>query len=276
VYEPFDYPAATVLDAAPATGLNLTGNYTPLGPIIFQKVVVASPGLNYGNLVGAPTAAGNRINQEVGTTAGGATASIDQDVLVNAGDAIFFSALFTLDDSSNGNRLASIALTNDDNGDEIAFGESAVGVRAIRVSAQTVATGQFIAAGADNSFTNGQTLLLIGRYTNHAAADGDNVQLIGYDTAGSISLPATFDPLDPNAQFSYTLGGLFDIDMTKVTSVTFRIRGDNNNFIDELRIGSTYVSVVPEPETAWLLLLGAAGMIGCARRITAASLPPGD
>jgi hypothetical protein len=266
VYEPFDYPAATILDGTPATGANLTGLYTgTMVPPGFD-LRVDSPGLGYGNLFGAPAPAGNRLNQGLGTTAASATASFAQAVPVSPGSALFFSALFTFDDSLNGNHLANIALTNDDDGDEIGFGEDAVGTRAIRVSANTAATGGLRADGASLAFDSGQTLFLVGRYTNSAAAGGDRLDLIGYDTNLAFALPSAFDPADANAQFAYALAGL-DIDLAQITSVTFTIRGTANNFIDELRIGETYAVVaVPEPHAWVLLLVGLAIVLGPVRR----------
>jgi hypothetical protein len=260
VYEPFDYDAGTVLDATPATGLNLTGSYVPLGVLAQQKLVASSPGLTYGSLLGAPVAAGNRANDVAGVTAAGATVSVDQDVPAPAGSAIYWSALFTFDDSTNGNRHASITFTDDASGDALTFGEAVVGSRAVRVSAATAATGGLLAAGADDSFSDGQTLLLIGRYVNSPAADGDRLELIGYDTADADLLPASFDPADPQAEFAFSLDGL-DIDLVQITSITFTIRGDDNNFVDELRIGDSYASVaVPEPGALAALLLGIAGL----------------
>lgn len=256
VYEPFDYAEGTVLDGTPATGLNLTGAWVPLGPVFAQKLVASAPGLGYGNLVGAPAVAGNGANDVAGVTSGGGTVDVDQDVLVPAGAALYFSALFTFDDSTNGNRLANVTLRDDDTGDSLSFGEPTVGVRAITVAAETSAIGGTASAGADGAFENGQTLLLVGRYSNAAAAGGDRLELIGYDTADADILPASFDPADPQREFAFALDGV-DIDLTKISSVTFTIRGDDNNFIDELRIGDSYASVlVPEPAPLSLLLLG--------------------
>jgi hypothetical protein len=255
VYEPFDYPAGTALIGAEANGLNLTGNYSRFGPTVPSELLASAPGLNYGNLVGAPPAAGNRLNQLSGGGASSASVNVDTDVAIAAGEAIYWSALFTFDDSSNGNRLANITFTDDDTGDILRFGEVAAGVRTIRVEAQTIGTGgQLIAAGASPSFVNGDTLLLVGRYVNSAAADGDRLDLIGYDTADFDMLPLSFEPTDPNAEFAYELENL-DINFAKITSITFTIRGDNNNFIDELRIGTTYSAVIPEPAAPLLLLI---------------------
>jgi len=258
VYEPFDYDAGTVLHESAATGLNLAGDYAAVNPGLpsqFQ-LVTESPGLNYGNLNGALSEAGNQLSQTLGTTAGGITVSLDEDVVVRPDDAIFFSALFVFDDSLNGNHLANITFTDDETGDELSFGEPSVGIRNVRVSADTAATGQLIADGADGSFTNGQTLFLVGRYVNSAAISSDSLELLGYNTADADVLPATFDPADPNAEFAYSLADL-DIDFAKISSITFTIRGTASNFIDELRIGSTYASVVvPEPASALLLVAG--------------------
>jgi hypothetical protein len=264
VYEPFNYPAQAVLDGLPPNALNLTGPYVAIGTLPFQEVEAASPGLTYGSLLGAPVAVGNRLTQSDGITAGGAIVGVDQDVVVNPGNAVYFSALFTFDDSSNGNRLANITLTDLDNGDLIRFGEAGVGVRAIRIEADTVATGQQVANGADQAFTDGQTLFLIGRYTNSATANADVVELIGYDIADADILPAAFNPADPNAEFSYSIGSL-NIDLAKISEITFTIRGDANNFIDELRIGSTYAAIVPEPGTIGILLIGLAGLAVASR-----------
>jgi hypothetical protein len=253
VYEPFDYPHGTLLVDADVNGLNLTGNYQAATgfPDQFQ-LTARSPGLSYGNLIGAPAPLGNRVTEPSGTTAGGATVSIDNDVLVETGDTIYWSALFTFSDAQNGTHLASITFTNDDNGDLLGFGEPSAGGRAIRIEAQTAGTGgQLIADGADQSFANGDTLLLVGRYINSAAAGGDRLDLIGYDTADADILPLSFTPSDPNAEFAYALADR-DINFSKITSVTFTIRGNDNNFIDELRIGTTYTAVIPEPSAAAL------------------------
>jgi hypothetical protein len=259
VYESFEYDAGTVLDGVAATGQNLTGSYVPLGSLAAQKLVVQSPGLDYGSLIGAPTASGNRVSDVQGVTAAGATVSLDDEVVVGPGEAIFWSALFTLDDSENGNHLANITLTDDTTGDFLFFGEPGVGVGGLRVAANTAAIGGLLADGADNAFTDGATLLLVGRYVNSAAPDGDTLDLIVYDTSAATVLPTSFDPTDPNAAFAFELAGL-DIDLARITSIAFTIRGADNNFIDELRIGTTYADVVPEPAAAALLGLGLSGL----------------
>jgi hypothetical protein len=256
VYEPFDYPAGAVLAVTAANGLNLTGNYqaTTGFPDQFQ-LTARSPGLNYGSLIGAPAPLGNRLTEPSGTTAGGATVSVENDVLIGAGQTIYWSALFTFSDAQNGNHLASITFTNDDNGDLLSFGEASVGGRAIRVAAQTAGTGgQLIADGADQSFVDGDTLLLVGRYVNSAATGGDRLDLIGYNTADADILPLSFEPTDPNAEFAYDLENL-DINFEQITSITFTIRGNDNNFIDELRIGTTYTAVIPEPGAPALFVI---------------------
>jgi len=267
VYEPFSYDAGVLLDQTTATGENLWGAYAAMDPLLPAQFQLAaqSPGLTYGSLSAAPGVEGNRLSQASGTTAGGVTVDIDQDVLVGPGQAIYFSALFTFDDSQNGNHRAHVALTDDDSGDELTFGEAAVGIRSLRVSADTAATEGLLAAGADNAFTNGQTLLLVGRYINSAAANGDLLELVGYDTADDHALPSSFDPTDPNAELAYALADL-EINLAKITSITFVIRGNGNNFVDELRIGSTYASVVPEPSTVIMLMAGLCSVLLLTRR----------
>ncbi|HEY3395184.1 MAG TPA: hypothetical protein VGK58_20960, partial [Lacipirellulaceae bacterium] len=266
VYEPFDYPAGTVLAGTAATGLNLAGNYetTSTFPDQFQ-LTARSPGLNYGNLIGAPAPLGNSLTEPSGTTLGDAKVSVDSDVLVAPGQSIYWSALFTLNSATNGNRFANITFTDDDNGDLLQFGEG-IGVRSVRIAAHTSSTGQLITAGTDPSFADGDTLLLIGRYINSAVPDGDRLDLIGYDTADPDVLPLSFEPTDPNAEFAYELENL-DIDFEKITSITFTIRGDDNNFIDELRIGSSYSAIIPEPAAATLFVIAAslAGAVGLCR-----------
>jgi hypothetical protein len=259
VYEPFDYVAGTVLEDVPATGLNLTGDYTAPGIITGFELRAGAPGLGYGNLVGAPTASGQRLTQQAGTTVGHAVVSVDEDVLVNPGETIYWSALFTLSDAANGNHLANLTFQDDSNGDTITFGEPVVGARALRIEAFTQATGGLVANGPELAFTSGQTLLLLGRYLNSAAADGDRLDLVVYDTADSVVLPASFDPADPAAQLSIGLDDL-DVDFARISSLRFAIRASDNNYIDELRIGSNYGSVIPEPSTGALLLLGVLGL----------------
>ena len=270
VYEPFDYDPG-VLAGSTATGLNLTGSYAAANvvPPGFE-LRSASPGLGTGNLAGAPSAAGNRLTQNLGTTAATVDVAVDADVAIAPDSAIFFSALFTLDDSENGNHLAGITFRDEASGDTLGFGEAVVGVRAIRVSASTLATGGLVAVGDDGSFSNGQTLFLFGRYLNAAAAGGDVLELVGYDTADAHTLPASFDPADPNAQFSYGVAGL-DIDFGQITQISFSIRGEANNFVDELRIGTSYADIVPEPGTGLLLLTGLAGLGLRARQAPRAS-----
>jgi len=265
VYEPFDYPAGTVLENVPATGLNLTGDYTAPGIIAGFELRTGAPGLDYGALQGAPGAAGQRLTQATGTTAGTAVVSVDQDVAIAAGDAIFWSALFTFDDSSNGNHLARITFVDDATGDTVSFGEAGVGIRALRIEAATAATGGLVADGADLAFTSGQTLLLVGRYLNAPEADGDRLDLLVYDTADADLLPGTFDAADPNAEHAFALTGL-DVDLAAIGSLVFTIRGSNNNFIDELRVGTTYASVIPEPGTAALLGVGLLAVAARGRR----------
>jgi hypothetical protein len=128
-----------------------------------------------------------------------------------------------------------------------------------------------VSDGADNSFIDGHTLWLIGRYFNSALAGGDELQLIGYDTVDSEQISSFFDISDPAVEFAYSLSGL-DIDFTKITSIRFEIRGTNDNFIDELRIARSYAEVargprsaiIPEPPTCLLMVLGF-GLLALAR-----------
>lgn len=261
VYEPFDYPGGTVLHGVPAGGVNLAGNYVG-GSVEFLRLVAASPGLDYGNLAGGPDVAGSRLSQTVGTGSSTATVSVGEPVAVAPGATIYWSALFTLDDSSNANRFAQITFTDTLNGDEIGFGEPAVGSGAIRLSATTAALGGLVADSEDDAFVDGHTLLLIGRYINGDAPGSDSLDLVVYDTGTAAALPAGFDPLDPNASRAFSISGV-DIDLAAIRQITFTIRGDANNFIDELRIGDSYASVVPEPAGATLLF---AGLVGLALR----------
>ena len=261
VYEPFDYPAGTALDGLAASGLNLAGSYTKS---TIQDLEIASPGLGYGSLINAPQAVGNRLNDTSGAGAGSITVALADEVAIPAGQAIYFSALMTLDDLNNANRYVQVNLVDDNTGDEITFGEAVVGSRAIRIEANTASTGAIVVDGADQSFADGQTLLLIGRYYNSALASGDELALLGYDTATAQSIASTFELSDPAAQFAYSVSGI-DIDMERITSLRLEIRGANNNFLDEVRIGSTYAAVVvPEPTAGVLIILamGGIGLVG--------------
>jgi len=255
VYEPFDYPAASLLQGTTATGLNLTGTYTSDAVHQSFQLSMSAPGSSYGNLAGAPSATGSKLTQLNGTIPVGSRVELAEPLVIPPGQAIFFSALFTFDDTRNGNHFASIDLIDDSTGDAITFGQSVVGVRAIRASATTLVTGgQITTVGDENAFDDGQTLLLIGRYNNSAAALGDRLELLGYDTAASHELPTSFDPSDPDSVLYQELAGV-DIDLMRISSLRFTVRGIDNNFIDELRIGSTLADVAPIPEPhAWLLL----------------------
>jgi hypothetical protein len=256
VYEPFDYAEGSDLDGLVATGVNLTGSYSTS---TIQDLVIASPGLTYGNLRGnVPSAGGNRLSDESGAGAGISSVAVDQDVLSGAGTTLYFSALFTFDDTNNRTRRAAVFLVDDDTGDEIGFGESVAGTRAITVSAFTQATGELETAGADLAFENGQTLWLVGRYINSSAAGGDVLELLGYDTAEAITIGPSFDFADSNAQFAFALSGL-DIDFEKISSLRLEVRGQNNNFLDEVRISRTFgagAAVIPEPSGVMLMVLG--------------------
>lgn len=263
LYEPFDYTASTNLNLLVANGQNLAGQYTTQS---LQDLVIADPGLTYGNLTGSiPFVAGNRLSDSDGVGAGVVTVNVDQDILIEPERSIFFSALFTFDDSLNRNRRASIHLQDDTNGDEIIFGQPGVGEGAIRIEADTAATGGLIADGADHAFIDGHTLLLLGRYHNSTEPTGDTLELLGYDTNDAVAVPSAFDPNDPTALFSFSLTGAA-IDLNRISSIRFEIRGDNNNFIDELRIGDAYSdlfptaieSAAPEASSAVFLLSGAA------------------
>lgn len=158
-----------------------------------------------------------------------------------------------------------MTLADADTGDAIGFGETAVGVRAVRVFAETAATGGLVADGADGAFVDGQVLLLVGRYVNGAAPGGDRLDLVGYDVADADVLPSAFDPADPQAEFAFSLADL-DVDLARISSIAFAIRGDANNAIDELRIGDTYRSVVvPEPGTLAALVPGLAALAAVRR-----------
>jgi hypothetical protein len=265
VHEPFDYQPGLTLDIPAGTnGLNLTGVWSaPVGP--FRQLSTSAPGLDYGALSAMPAPAGTALGKTNGVISGSATISVDSDVVVAPDTAIYWSALMTLDDSSNGNRFVSIEFTDATTGDLIGFGESVVGSGAIRVHADTAATGGLVANGPDNAFVDGHTVLLVGRYLNASVLDGDRLDLLVYDTIDAESLAAGFDLSDPAAELAISLSGL-DVDFTRIDSLTFTIRGQNDNFIDELRIGTSYADVVPEPGTALLLATGLCGLASAGSR----------
>ncbi len=151
--------------------ITLSSNLTKIN---FRRLVcygISNPGSTYGSLLGhLPSVAGNRLSDESGVVAGVATVALDEVIHINAGDEVFFSALFTFDDSAAGNRLVRVSFIDDVNGDELSFGKAAVGVRGVSIRANTAATGRLITDGADNSFSDGQTLWLIGRYFNSAVS----------------------------------------------------------------------------------------------------------
>lgn len=265
VYEPFAYAGGTVLDGVTATGQNLTGTYEPFAitPTPKQTLTVGSPGLDYGNLGGVPSAAGNKVGDKFGGVAAWATVAVDQDVSTAPGETVYWSALFTFDDSQDASHLANIQLSDADTGGSISFGQSSLGSRRLQLGVDTSTT--FLTDGVESGFSDGDTLFYVGRYFNSASADGDTLDLIIYDTADSILLPTSFDPTDPNAKAVLGLSNL-DIDLTKISSIAFAIRGLDDNFVDELRIGTTYSSVVPEPSTALLFGLGLVGLAPLRRR----------
>jgi hypothetical protein len=271
VYEGFDYPAGVNVDGLSATGQNLAGTYVTSSP---QDLVTASPGSTYGSLLGSlPSVTGNRLTDASGVSGGIVTVALDDEIHINAGEEIFFSGLFTFNDATAGNRLVRVSFIDDASGDELGFGKATVGLRGISIRANTAATGGPIAEGADNSFSDGQTLWLVGRYFNSAVSGADALELVGYDTAVPQTVSSSFDLSDPNAQFAFSLTGL-DIDFSAISSLRFEVRGDNDNFLDELRIGSTYSSVaIPEPVSVIIALTGVFAVVLCRARMIQEHLP---
>lgn len=272
VYEPFDYVAGSSMNGLEATGHGLEGHYT--GPPV-GDLQISSPTLNYGNLSGAtPGVAGNKLTDIGMGGAATVTVAVDQDIVVAPGQQLFFSALFTLDDTGNHVPYAWIDLIDDASGGRLGFGEPVAGSRAIRVSADTASTGGLVSASKDNAFVDGQTWWLIGRYFNSALPGQDSLQLVGYDTSQFEPVATAFDLSDPNADLALSIDGI-DINLQTISTIAFSIRGADNNFIDELRIGSTFPSAVPEPSTTLLLLAGIGLGLGAGqRRISQARAAP--
>jgi hypothetical protein len=102
---------------------------------------------------------------------------------------------------------------------------------------------------------------------NGAAPGTDRLDLLGYDTADADLLPGSFTPGDPQAELAFAIEGI-DIDLVRISSLAFLIRGNDSNLVDELRIGTSYASVsgVPEPATISALGLGLAALGVCGRR----------
>jgi hypothetical protein len=278
VYEPFDYAAHADVDGLAATGRNLSGRYVTSSQ---QDLTIGSPGLSYGSLSGSlPTVSGNMLSDASLGGPGFVTVDVDHDVLIGPDEGIYFSALFRFDDTGNRVPYATVTFIDTTTGAELGFGERVVGSRAVSVFASTGVTAGIVAAGADGAFVDGQTLWLLGRYLNGSAAGSDSLALIGYDTASLAAIPAGFDPLDPQAVFSYSLNGV-DIDFERISSIRFELRGAGNNFIDELRITPAFATAVPEPSTVALMLGGLTlawlrrkvGHRACGCTVAAASRP---
>ncbi len=252
VYEPFDYEDGTGLDDVAATGLNLTGDYVSyaLEPTDQQTVWVESPGLGFGNLGDAPSAEGNRAGDPFGGVGSSATAEVDEDVSVGNGEEIYWSVLFTYDDSQDPSHVANVSLDDASTGGAITFGQSAVVTRSVQLGVDTATAFRTDIIG--EAFEDGDTLFYVGRYVNSGSPGGDTMDMLVYDTADSITLPETFDLQDPNAIAVLGLSDL-DIDLPVISAVSFYLRGEDN-FVDELRVGRTYADVVPEPSAGAGLL----------------------
>lgn len=88
VYEPFDYSAPSILNGTSATGRNLAGTYVSDVVNENYQLRVSAPGLDYGNLAGAPRVAGAKLTQLSGTTSNGSV-GFAQPVSIPAGSGNF-------------------------------------------------------------------------------------------------------------------------------------------------------------------------------------------
>jgi hypothetical protein len=225
LYEPFDYPTGP-LAGTPATGLNLTGNYTSQDA---QLRVV-----------------GGRLAQNQPLSQGDISATLADDIVIGTRGQIFFSALVVVGPPSSENPFARISFVDDATNAAILLSEVLVGANRIPSARVRFADGSEAAASDPfGPVTEGQSLLLFGRYLNSSVPLGDRLELVAYDLGDLALLPTSYDPDDPNAEYFVALADR-DLDVTQITRLRFDLRNPET-FIDQVRIGTTYLDVVPEP-----------------------------
>lgn len=236
VYEPFNYTAASTL-AGQNGGIGFSGAWSAGA----GSSTVSNPGLTYNTL----SVIGNRA-----TTAAATAATLSRSLTTSLGASTgttFFSFLLRPDNTT---AAANAELSLSGTVNSLFIGKAGSGNTSNYLLDTTSGSG-----GTQNTtstgYTSGTTVLLVLR-ADFVGGGADTFKL--FVNPSIVAEPGSADA----TKNSYDVG--------TVSSISFT--GNLGFSIDELKIGSSYADVVPEPSTyaAGLAVAGLAGMTWLRRR----------
>jgi len=175
-------------------------------------------------------------------------------------DEVFFSFMFREESSDGINDFMNLWISNDADRSN----SGGIGLLSIadgELGARVIANGS--SASTNLSTTdpvNQQTYFLVGRFSRDGT-DGDPFDPLRFDLMQLWINPTTTDYAllgTPSASIDASSGINGDISFFGTRTVS--IGSGDSYLIDDVRIGTDYLSVVPEPTSA-ALLLGAAGLL---------------
>jgi len=177
----------------------------------------------------------------------------------DVGDEVFFSFLLHRDSTDSSDFLSfRVGDTSDrsNSGGMGIYSSTNFGTR-ILANGSTESTNTGSTGIADDT-----TYFLVGRFSRDGASGGAS----DFDLMEMWVNPTTLDynslgTPDASVDFNSLVSG--DLEFFGLRSVA--ISGTNEYLMDELRIGTSYAAVVPEPTSA-ALLTGACGLLGLRRR----------
>lgn len=262
-YEGFDYPVGTVSGDNGGTGWNATGDdslaNTTSWTNIQASAAVTAGGLSY-SATGYASSSGNKLTMtpNAGTTtldSARAFRNLGQTVATDSVGSLYFS--FLMQKTNVTNRALNLAFFNDTTelfniGQNNTAPSGNLGTLGVNfgglnypTSSLTLGNGVHLIIGKLDFNVSGSNDSIT-LWVNPTDVSGGEGSLTPYLTVGGVNLTSTgLNTIRPFAG---------------QTSDTFN--AVNGNF-DEIRVGSSFASVIPEPSTA---LLGGLGLLALLRR----------
>lgn len=246
--EPFAYPAGSINTANGGTGWGANAWSDP-----DTDVTLASTGTSLNYPTPLPlTSSGSRIEISATDASAQATRALGTTMNLNTTGDIYYSSALFRHSAVTGQESDINFFRNDDLVVRWHYGITASG--AFQVAVDPGNMGQ--RATSTELVVPGDTYLLVSRIRTGAS---DQVSLEIYGPGEALVEPATDGDWDLNA------AGGSSVTLESVR-LDFSNPASNTNEFDELRIGTTFADVVPEPATASLLSAAALPLLARRRR----------
>lgn len=245
LYDGFDYGTGSIGTQNGGTGSWSQAWQAPTGAEGVMSVT--SGGLSYTGIESVGNKLSDNTNSGLGTVR-----NFDATGLTDNGSSVWFSALVFVPTSTTGSdlRMKFFADSTVSTGSS-AYVNSGAGIFVSGAGGLEIEYNNTTRSASGTTYTKNETFLVIGRMDFS-------------DTAASDSIRIWLNPNTSSQPVDGTSIALSGVDLpTGANNNRFAVRGGGTfqGSVDEIRLGTTFASVIPEPST-YAFLIGLLGVIG--------------